>query len=188
MKKEEVLKSTEEFVKERLGNEGTGHDFHHVERVRKNSFLIGKIEGDVDMYVVELAALLHDIADHKFHGGDLDVGPRVAREWLESQGVEEDIVDKVCNIVENVSFKGANVEAEMKLKEGQIVHDADRLDALGAIGVARCFAYGGSKGNPIHLPELDPKYHDSFEEYSKERELLSTTFMRSCCYCLKNEH
>jgi uncharacterized protein len=120
----------------------------------------------VDTEVVELAALLHDLGDHKFHGGDTSVAPRVAREWLESLHAEADLIDHVAEIIATLSFKGANVETPMETLEGKIVQDADRLDAIGALGIARTFAYGGHKGRELYNPDIPPKQHDDFEAYA----------------------
>jgi uncharacterized protein len=164
---QEWISRTEGFVREKLPIDATGHDWHHVFRVRRNALAIATTE-NVDLLVVELAALLHDIADHKFHGGDETAGPRTARRWLESLGgVPEQIIDQVCQIIARLSFKGAAVAQEPLSLEGQVVQDADRLDALGAIGIARAFAYGGSKGRPLHDPDVPPEQHSSFEAYKK---------------------
>src|SRR5690606_11330024 len=120
---------------------------------------------DVDTSVVELAALLHDLGDHKFHGGDVTVAPRLAREWLESIGADADTAEAVAEIVGTLSFKGAKVETPMRTLEGMIVQDADRLDAIGAIGVARTFAYGGHKGRELYNPDVPPEMHDDFVQY-----------------------
>ena len=153
-------------VKDRLDGEGSGHDWWHVYRVWKMTQHIGTEEG-ADMFVAELAALLHDIADHKFHGGDDTVGPAVARELLLAEKVPGDVTDPVCEIVMTISFKGAGVPTEMRTLEGKIVQDADRLDAIGAIGIARAFAYGGHKNRPIHIPGERPILHQSKEAYFK---------------------
>ncbi len=121
------------------------------------------------MFVVELAALLHDIADWKFHDGDDSAGPREARLWLEKLKVEPEVIDRVCTVIKEVSFKGAGVQTIPTTLEGRVVQDADRLDALGAIGIARAFAYGGHKGSEIYNPEIPPTLHRSFEEYKKGR-------------------
>jgi uncharacterized protein len=152
------------YVKERLSINYPGHDWHHVERVWKMARHIGEREA-ADMFVVELAALLHDIADWKFHDGDETAGPREARKWLESLGVEEQTIAHVCGIIKDLSFKGAGVTSVMKTLEGKVVQDADRLDAIGAIGIARAFAYGGYKQREIHNPSQQPVHHSSFEEY-----------------------
>jgi uncharacterized protein len=157
---------TEEFVRQTLPIDATGHDWHHTFRVRRNALAIAETE-QADKLVVELAALLHDIADHKFHGGDETAGPRTAQQWLESLGVPDDLVQQVCTIIARLSFKGAAVVQEPISLEGQIVQDADRLDALGAIGIARAFAYGGHKGRPLHDPTVSPEQHATFEAYKK---------------------
>jgi uncharacterized protein len=164
MNKKQVIKNTEKFVKGKMSGEGSGHDWWHVYRVWKNAVNIGKKE-KTDMFVVELGALLHDIADFKFHNGDDKVGAKVSREWLGSQKVDEEVIGHVCDIVNNVSFKGAGVKSGIRTREGMVVQDADRLDALGAIGVARTFAYGGSKGREFYNPEIKVVKHKSFEAY-----------------------
>jgi uncharacterized protein len=162
--KKDVLARTEAFVRERLGGEGTGHDWWHVERVRRTALRLAREEG-ADAYLVELAALLHDVADHKFHGGDEAAGPRAAREWLGSLGVAEETTSHVATIIAELSFKGAGVPTPMSTREGAVVQDADRLDALGAVGVARAFAYGGSRGRALYEPDVPPEMHASFERY-----------------------
>lgn len=162
------ITETEAFVRERLGEESTGHDWYHVDRVRRTALMIGAAEG-ADLPVVELAALLHDIADWKFHGGDHDAGPRVAADWLASLGVPAETIDAIGTIIGEVSFKGAGVATRPTTLEGKVVQDADRLDALGAIGIARTFAYGGHKGQPLHDPLLAPVKHDSFEAYKTNK-------------------
>lgn len=160
----DVLARTEAHVREAMSGEGTGHDWWHVHRVRRMALRLAADEG-ADPYVTELAALLHDIADHKFHGGDETAGPRAARAWLEGAGADAATVRHVCAIVAGVSFKGAGVETPMPTPEGRVVQDADRLDAMGAIGIARAFAYGGSRGRPLHEPGSAPEAHASFEAY-----------------------
>lgn len=166
MDKQEVISKTTSFVRERLEGEGTGHDWWHIERVRNNAVKIAQEEG-ADLFIVELGALLHDIADWKFHGGDEEAGPKAAREWLEGLNVDESTIVHVCDIIKHISFKGAGVSTPMKTKEGMIVQDADRLDAMGAIGIARAFAYGGHKGRELHNPDRPPERHGSFEQYKK---------------------
>jgi uncharacterized protein len=160
------LARTEAFVREKLPTDATGHDWQHVFRVRRNALAIAREEG-ADLVVVELAALLHDIADHKFHGGDEHAGARTAREWLQTLQVPSDVIERVCQIISRLSFKGADVVQEPLSLEGQVVQDADRLDALGAIGIARAFAYGGYKGRALHDPQVPPVMHGSFEAYKK---------------------
>jgi uncharacterized protein len=161
-----LIASTEDYVKDRLPIDATGHDWHHVFRVRRHALRIAEAEG-ADRLIVDLAALLHDIADHKFHGGDETAGPRAARQWLERQAAPAELVDEVCQIIERLSFKGAGVAAESLSLAGQCVQDADRLDALGAIGIARAFAYGGHKDRPLHDPQASPEMHTSFAAYKK---------------------
>lgn len=166
MNQSNILKKTENHIRQKLSGEGSGHDWWHIHRVRNTALKLGK-EENADLFVVELAALLHDIADHKFHGGDEEIGPATARKWLEELDAEESIIEHVCEIIRDVSFKGADVETPMKTIEGKVVQDADRLDALGAIGIARAFAYGGHKGRELHNPNIPPEKHDSFEQYKK---------------------
>ncbi|REK15939.1 MAG: HD domain-containing protein [Planctomycetota bacterium] len=168
MDREDVLARTRQHVQEVLGEESTGHDWWHIERVCTTALAIARGEG-ADPFGVGLAALLHDIADWKFHDGDASVGPQRARAWLEGLGVEGGIVDEVCETIACVSFKGAGVETPVPTLAGRIVQDADRLDALGAIGIARTFAYGGHKGQPLHDPRMEPQQHATFAEYQQKR-------------------
>lgn len=161
-----VIEHTIQFVKEKLQDAEGGHDWFHIERVYKNALLIAR-EEECDITVVQLGALLHDIADSKFHDGDESVGPRTARTFLESQNVDEATIQHVINIIENISFKGGNFEKKFKSKELEIVQDADRLDAIGAIGIARCFNYGGFKNRALYNPEIAPNLNMSKEEYKK---------------------
>ena len=152
------------FVKQQLNNAEGGHDWFHIERVYKNALLIAQ-EETCDLTVVKLGALLHDIADSKFYEGDETVGPRIAREFLVGQNVEQEKIEQVVNIIENISFKGGNFEKKFTSKELEIVQDADRLDALGAIGIARCFNYGGFKNRALFNPEIPPKMNMTKDEY-----------------------
>jgi uncharacterized protein len=159
-----LIENTISFVKEKLQNAEGGHDWFHIERVYKNSLLIAK-EEDCDLTVVQLGALLHDIADSKFHDGDETVGPKTARIFLESQNVAETTIQHIINIIENISFKGGNFERKFNSIELEIVQDADRLDAIGAIGIARTFNYGGFKNRSLYNPEIAPNLKMSKEEY-----------------------
>jgi uncharacterized protein len=159
-----LIDNTIFFVKQQLENAEGGHDWFHIERVYKNALLIAEGE-DCDLNVVKLGALLHDIADSKFHGGDETVGPKTARTFLESQNVKEDIILHVIAIIENISFKGGNFEKKFNSKELEIVQDADRLDAIGAIGIARTFNYGGFKNRPLYNPNIQPNMSMNKEEY-----------------------
>lgn len=168
MTDEERVTTLAEQVRQKFENEGSGHDWWHMARVWKMAERIGS-EEKADMPVVSLAALLHDIADWKFYGGDDTVGPRVAREMLVSLDTSDPVVERVCKIISEVSFKGAGVNTEPSTLEGKVVQDADRLDAIGAIGIARTFAYGGHKGRPIYDPNMKPVFHASKEEYMKNQ-------------------
>ncbi|MEA2603694.1 MAG: uncharacterized protein QOF89_4686 [Acidobacteriota bacterium] len=161
---EEVVRRTAEHVRRTLEGEPSGHDWWHVYRVWKSSQVLAR-EEKADGFVVELAALLHDLSDRKLNGGDVTLGPKVAREWLAAQGVDAETVDHVGEIIADLSFKGAGVSTPMRTLEGKVVQDADRLDAIGAIGIARCFAYGGHKGRRLHDPEQRPEMHQSAESY-----------------------
>jgi len=163
MNKEQIINETIEHIKKNIIGD-SGHDWWHVYRVWKTAVQIAE-EEKADIFVVQLAALLHDIADYKFHGGDHTVGPKVAREFLQNMTVEENIINHICDIIQNMSFKGAGVESKMATKEGMIVQDADRLDALGAIRIARCFSYGGFKKRIMFDPSIKPRMHYSVDEY-----------------------
>lgn len=166
MKHTNLIAKTKTFVQEQLQNAEGGHDWFHIERVYKNALLIAK-EENADLLIIELGALLHDIADSKFHNGDETVGPRVARNFLENENVPEAIIAHVINIIENISYKGGNFERKFSSPELAIVQDADRLDALGAIGIARTFNYGGFKNRPLYNPDIAPNLTMSKEEYKK---------------------
>jgi len=161
-----LIDNTILFVKQKLENAEAGHDWFHIERVYKNALLIAQDEV-CDIQIVKLGALLHDIADSKFNDGDETIGPKVARAFLESQKVSEEIIVHVVNIIENISFKGGNFEKKFNSIELEIVQDADRLDAIGAIGIARTFNYGGFKNRQLYNPEIAPKLNMSKEEYKK---------------------
>lgn len=164
MDQETVIQKTIDFVKEVLSDAEGGHDWWHIYRVWKLSKHIAQTE-DVDNFVVELGALLHDIADSKFHDGDEEVGPRKAREFLSSLGVQEDVIIHIENIISNISFKGGKHTQKFKSPELDVIQDADRLDAMGAMGVARTFNYGGHKGREIYNPEIKPNLNMTKEEY-----------------------
>ena len=154
------------FVKKTLAGAEGGHDWFHIERVWKNAKLIASGE-ECDLEVVELAALLHDIADSKFHGGDEEIGPRKAREYLTAAGVDSKKANHIVAIIENVSFKGGHNARNHSSIELDIVQDADRLDAIGAIGIARTFNYGGFKNRAIYDPSIAPNLNMTKEEYKK---------------------
>jgi uncharacterized protein len=165
MTQKELIDSTIAFVKKELANAEGGHDWFHIERVYENSLHIAKHE-NIDLTVVSLAALLHDIADPKFYDGNETIGPRMAREFLLKQNVDSKTIEHVINIIENMSFKNSfNSNKSFTSKELEVVQDADRLDAIGAIGIARCFNYGGFKKRALYNPEIKPNLNMTTEEY-----------------------
>ncbi|WP_299213505.1 HD domain-containing protein [uncultured Aquimarina sp.] len=164
MIEDQIISKTIDFVKNTLEGAEGGHDWFHIQRVFKTSQTIAKDE-DVDFLIVSLGALLHDIADSKFHNGDETVGPKVASEFLENLEVDKDIIDHVVLIIENISFKGGNTNQKFTSPELDVIQDADRLDAIGAIGVARCFNYGGFKNRALYNPEIVPNLNMTKEEY-----------------------
>ena len=159
-----LIETTIQFVKATLAQAEGGHDWFHIERVYKNSVLIAASE-NCDLEIVQLGALLHDIADSKFHDGDESIGPRTARTFLESEKVAPATIDHVIAIIENISFKGGRVERQFSSIELDIVQDADRLDAIGAIGIARTFNYGGFKNRALYNPEIAPNLTMTKDEY-----------------------
>ena len=159
-----VIDNTILFVKNKLQNAEAGHDWFHIERVYRNSLLIAN-EEECDLEVVKLAALLHDIADSKFNDGDESIGPKTARTSLEKENIPQETLNHVVAIIENISFKGGNFEKKFTSKELEIVQDADRLDAIGAIGIARTFNYGGFKNRQLYNPEIAPQLKMTKEEY-----------------------
>ncbi len=164
MNNPDLISRTIQFVKQQLADAEGGHDWFHIERVYRNSLLISQSE-KCDEVVVKLGALLHDIADSKFHDGDESIGPKTARAFLEGESVDEVTIVHVLNIIENISFKGGNFEKKFHSKELEIVQDADRLDAIGAIGIARTFNYGGFKNRPLYDPAIAPNLRMTKEEY-----------------------
>lgn len=167
MNKAQIIANTEAFVKETLKNAEGGHDWFHILRVWNNAKLIAKTE-NVNTFIVELGALLHDIADSKFHNGDETVGPKIARKFLKNEGVSEEIIIHIENIIKFISFKQSlTSEEKFTTPELNVIQDADRLDAIGAIGIARCFNYGGFKNRPLYNPEITPNLNMSKEEYKK---------------------
>ncbi len=163
-----IIDETRRHVESQLAGDGSGHDWWHCFRVWRLSQRIADAEG-ADRTITELGALLHDIADWKFHGGDESAGPREASEFLGKIGAESKIIDQVCGIIATVSYKGAGVLTPMQTLEGKVVQDADRLDAIGAMGIARAFAYGGNRDRLMYHPDEPPVMHQSFEEYKKNK-------------------
>ncbi len=159
-----LIDRTADHIRHLLEADSSGHDWWHIWRVWRMSRWLAEREG-ADVAVCELGALLHDVADWKFHGGDIEAGPRAARQWLASAGAEETLADRVAAIVAAVTFKGAGVATPTTTLEAACVQDADRLDAIGAIGVARAFAYGGAKGRMMHDPDQPPQLHSDFTAY-----------------------
>lgn len=168
----ELIQKAEAFLGEHLANAEAGHDLVHSLRVRRNAMAILEEEKAADREIVELAALLHDVADAKFHCGDEEKGPALAALFLKEQGFDDDKSRHVCNIIRHMSFKGGNEAGIWTSIEMEIVQDADRLDAIGAIGIARAFHYGGFRNRPLYDPAIPPKMDMTKEEY---RQAVSPT-------------
>jgi len=167
MNQNDIIQQTAKFIEQEFQGDSSGHDWQHIRRVWKTARIL--CEGEpVDHFVVELAALLHDLDDWKFNDAG-DETPRRAKAWLDSCGVEPQTVQAVCDIIARVSYKGAQVENKMQTLEGFIVQDADRLDAIGAIGIGRAFAYGGYKNRPMYDDGAENRMHASFEEYKSSK-------------------
>lgn len=164
MNKKKLIAETEIFVKSFLEHESSGHDWWHINRVRATAMAIGNDEG-ADLFVVELAALLHDMDDWKL--SDEHVDSQKSKKWLEDCLLDPNLIEKICRVIEGVSFKGAQVNTSTDDLECRVVQDADRLDAIGAVGIARTFAYGGSRGRGIYDPNILPVMHADFEAYKK---------------------
>lgn len=165
MTNKKLIEATKNFVYNQLQDAEGGHDWFHIERVYNNTLLIAKGE-DVDGLIVALGALLHDIADSKFHDGDETVGPKIAREFLFKHDVDSVVIEHVIKIIENISFsKSLDATEKFTSPELDVIQDADRLDAIGAIGIARCFNYGGFKNRKLFDPEIPPNLNMSKEEY-----------------------
>lgn len=162
-----IINKTITFVRDTLSNAEGGHDWWHVYRVWKLSKHIAEQEKGVNPLVVELGALLHDIADSKFYGGDETIGPEMASDFLNKQHVDKDVIAHVLNIIRNISFKNSFDKQQFNSKELEVVQDADRLDALGAIGIARTFNYGGHKGREIYNPDIKPETQLTKNKYKK---------------------
>jgi len=166
----DLITATAGYIQQKFQAEGSGHDWAHIRRVWHTARALATApdaDPGIDLATVELAALLHDIADWKFHGGDYEAGPRAARAWLLSQGASEVLVARVEQIIREVSFKGLGVATPVGSPEAAVVQDADRLDAIGAIGIARAFAYGGHKGRPLHDPAVPLVAYADFEQYKQ---------------------
>ncbi|MFP4050519.1 MAG: HD domain-containing protein [Thermoplasmata archaeon] len=177
------LEEIKQYVKENLKNDCSGHGWYHTERVWQMSRTIAEEEKDVDLFVLEASAFLHDLIDWKIENKK---SSEDIKEYLRSLDIDEERVQEIIKIIKNISFKGANTESKMDSIEGKIVQDADRLDALGAIGIARCFAYGGKNGQKMYDPDILPKLHDSFEDY-KESETTSLNHFYEKLLLLKDK-
>jgi uncharacterized protein len=161
-----VLEKTIEYVKESLYNDSSGHDWWHIYRVWQTAKTIGEQYPKSDNLVIQLSALLHDIADWKDNNGDFEIGPKVAESWLiQFEDITKEQINEIKHIIRHISFKGANSEIVQLSLEGKIVQDADRLDAMGAMGIARTFAFGGSKGNIMYDPNIEPINHVDENSY-----------------------
>ena len=168
MDSKNLIEKTRLYVENELAGDGSGHDWWHVYRVWSIAKKITQKE-NADPTIVELSALLHDIADWKFNDGDESAGSRQATAWLNKNGVDPRLVGEVCEIISTLSYKGAGVATPMRTIEGKIVQDADRLDAIGAVGIARTFAYGGNKNRLMYHPEETPVMHESFDHYKNNK-------------------
>ena len=168
MNKNQIINQTIQFVKDTLQGAEGGHDWFHIERVWKNAKLIAKNE-NADLFIVELGALLHDIADAKFYEGDESIGPKKADEFLKSLEVDEVIIQHIVDIINHISYKNSLESNSEKFhsKELDIIQDADRLDAIGAIGIARAFNYGGFKNRELYNPEIKTNLRLNKEAYKK---------------------
>lgn len=163
MNQREIIQKTADYIKQKFSDDSSGHDWWHIYRVWQTALRICEIE-QADAFIVQLAALLHDLDDWKFNASE-DETPLRAQGWLDSLSLDPSTTDAVCRIIKHISYKGARVENKMDSLEGFIVQDADRLDAIGAIGIARAFAYGGYKNRPLYDPASSPQLHQTFEQY-----------------------
>ncbi len=162
IRQKSILSATENYIRQTFETEGSGHDWWHIYRVWKLAVQIQKNEGG-DLFIIEMAALLHDLDDWKLKSGNhLE---NKTQQWLEKLEVTKVEKAKIIEVIQQVSFKGAGVETPALSAEAKIVQDADRLDAIGAIGIARTFAYGGNKNRLIYNPEIKPEMHENFEAY-----------------------
>ena len=163
-----LLAQVEQLVKTKFTNQEGSHDWFHIDRVRRTALYLQSQEGG-EAELIELAALLHDYSDHKYNGGDFEAGAKEVQHLLLSLGAAPNLALQVAQIVQIVSYKGAKVADQNTTLEGQIVRDADRLDAIGAIGIARAFSYGGSRARALYDPSIAPTLHDSKEAYAQDK-------------------
>ena len=159
----QIIQKTEEFIAHEFANEGSGHDWFHIDRVRRLALRIGQTEGS-EPFITEVGALLHDLDDWKLTASESHF-PLKAKKWLAEMGVQTKVADLILKVIEDVSYKGAGIETPVSSLEAAVVQDADRLDAIGAIGIARTFAYGGHKSRLIYDPAIAPVMHDDFQAY-----------------------
>jgi len=164
----EFIALTESKIRKDFENEGTGHDWWHIDRVRNIAVTIAKAE-NANIREAELGALLHDIADHKAHNNNLKAGPQATEIWLESISAPEDLIKRMSALVSEISFKGAKVDTPVSSLETACVQDADRLDAIGALGIARAFSFGGAHSRLLHHPDFKPTQHESFSAYATDK-------------------
>jgi len=163
MERLNAIQKTADFIAGEFASDGGGHDWFHVDRVRRLALRIGAVEG-CDLFVTEMAALLHDLDDYKISGSESHI-PVKAKKWLDFLQVEAETATQILQVIEEVSYKGAGIETPVSSPESAVVQDADRLDAIGAIGIARTFAYGGHKKRLIYDPDIEPVMHDDFQLY-----------------------
>jgi uncharacterized protein len=175
MNKEEIIQKTMEYVVCQLDNAEKSHDWFHVQHVWQMAKYIAERE-NVDVFICELAALLHDISDAKFNGGDELLGAQKSKAFLESLSIDKQIIDNIFQIVANVSFKGGNFATDYASPELFVVRDADRLDAIGAKGIARAFHYGGYKNRAIYDPNIQPRQNISVEAYRNDNQTTINHF------------
>lgn len=168
-----ILGEAKEFVQAVLGHDHSGHDWFHIQRVARTAIMIAKAEG-ADLFICELAALLHDIADAKLNPNE-EIGLQKVTDWLNSHGVRSEEAQHIIEIISTMSFKGGG-RPPMRTLEGRVVQDADRLDAIGAIGIARVFTYSGAKGRPMHDPAVKPRSRMSEEEYRSGKDTAINHF------------
>lgn len=176
-----------DFVRSQCSDVATGHDWYHIDRVRKNALHLQSKEGG-DQLIIELAALLHDVSDYKFNGGDDTLGGDVSFQAVVECGGSAELAARVKEIVNSVSYKGAKVKDTTSSLEARIVQDADRLDAIGAIGIARAFAYGGNAGNPIYDPGVTHRLHDTFEAYKTSKSTTINHFYEKLLLLAEKMH
>jgi len=165
MNPQEITQNTEQFIRSEFGSEGSGHDWFHIDRVRKMALRLAR-EEPCDLFIIEMAALLHDLDDWKLSRSGSGY-PEKAFNWLNENKIQEEVINSILSIIEDVSYKGAGIETPVRSLESAVVQDADRLDAMGAIGIARTFSYGGHNNRLIYDPDIPPVLHPNFQDYKK---------------------